>query len=192
MRRTLGVLSTEGAPLGPAPGLDRPDSLAAEANRAGVDVDLTVRVTEALAEGTQLTVYRIVQESLTNAVRHAAPTRCRVTVEADEREIRVHITDEGPPSASAHPARELPGGHGLMGIRERVTMYGGSFEAGPRHDSNLRHPHEEFGPCPLPWPSSAGPAVARERSTSPPDIRGRLHSEGRAGRRRSYPDFRSS
>ncbi|MBM7171656.1 sensor histidine kinase [Streptomyces sp. G44] len=137
MRRTLGVLRTEGAPLGPAPGLDRLDSLAAEANRAGVDVDLTVRVAEALAEGTQLTVYRIVQESLTNAVRHAAPTRCQVTVEADEREIRIHIADEGPPSASVHPLHELPGGHGLLGIRERVMMYGGSFEAGPRPEGGF-------------------------------------------------------
>ncbi|MFC8566650.1 sensor histidine kinase [Streptomyces sp. NPDC057245] len=137
MRRTLGVLRTEGAPLGPAPGLGRLDSLADEANRAGVDVDLTVRVAKTLAEGTQLTVYRIVQESLTNAVRHAAPTRCRVTVEADEREIRIHITDEGPPSASGRPLRELPGGHGLLGIRERVMMYGGSFEAGPRPEGGF-------------------------------------------------------
>ncbi|MEV6169371.1 sensor histidine kinase [Streptomyces sp. NPDC051954] len=137
MRRTLGVLRTEGAPLGPVPGLDRLDSLAEEAKRAGVAVDLTVRVAEALAEGTQLTVYRIVQESLTNAVRHAAPTDCRVTVEADEREIRIDVVDEGPPSAPGHPVRELPGGHGLLGIRERVMMYGGSFAAGPRTEGGF-------------------------------------------------------
>ena len=137
MRRTLGVLRTEGTPLRPAPGLDHLDSLAAEAGRAGVDVDLTVRATKGLAEGTQLTVYRIVQESLTNAVRHAAPTRCRVTVEAGEREVRIDITDEGPPSAPRHPARQLPGGHGLLGIRERAMMYGGSFEAGPRPEGGF-------------------------------------------------------
>ncbi|MEU7658722.1 sensor histidine kinase [Streptomyces lincolnensis] len=137
MRRTLGVLRTEGAPLGPAPGLDHLDSLAEEANRAGVDVDLTVRATKDLAEGIQLTVYRIVQESLTNAVRHAAPTRCRVTVEASEREIRIDIADEGPPPGPGRPVRELPGGHGLLGIRERAMMYGGSFEAGPRPEGGF-------------------------------------------------------
>ncbi|MGV9883793.1 sensor histidine kinase [Streptomyces sp. NPDC003006] len=137
MRRTLGVLRTEGAPLGPAPGLDHLDALAAEANRAGVDVDLTVHATKGLAEGTQLTVYRIVQESLTNAVRHAAPTRCQVTVEADEREIRIDIADEGRPPALGQPVRELPRGHGLLGIRERAMMYGGSFEAGPRPEGGF-------------------------------------------------------
>ncbi|MBT2420706.1 sensor histidine kinase [Streptomyces sp. ISL-22] len=137
MRRTLGVLRTEGALLGPAPGLDRLDSLAAEANRAGVEVDLTVHATKGLAEGTQLTIYRIVQESLTNAVRHAAPTRCQVTVETNEREIRVDIADEGPPSAAGRPVRELPGGHGLLGIRERAMMYGGSFQAGPRPEGGF-------------------------------------------------------
>ncbi|PPS89061.1 sensor histidine kinase [Streptomyces sp. MH60] len=137
MRRTLGVLRTEGAPLGPIPDLDRLGALAAEAQRAGVDVDLTVHGTEGLAEGTQLTVYRIVQEALTNAVRHAAPTRCQVTVEADAREIRIDIADQGRPSAPGQPVRALPGGHGLLGIRERAMMYGGSFEAGPRAEGGF-------------------------------------------------------
>ncbi|MGV2915800.1 sensor histidine kinase [Streptomyces alfalfae] len=137
MRRTLGVLRTEGAPLGPIPDLDSLDSLAAEAHRAGVDVDLTVHGTEGMAEGTQLTVYRIVQEALTNAVRHAAPTRCQVTVEADTREIRIDIADQGRPSAPGQPVRKLPGGHGLLGIRERAMMYGGSFEAGPRAEGGF-------------------------------------------------------
>ncbi|MGW7447607.1 sensor histidine kinase [Kitasatospora sp. NPDC054795] len=137
MRRTLGVLRTEGAPLGPVPDLDRLGSLAAETNRAGVDVDLTVRGTQSLAEGTQLTIYRIVQEALTNAVRHAAPTRCRVTVEADTCEIRIDIEDEGPPPGCPPANRPLPGGHGLLGMRERAMMYGGSFEAGPRQEGGF-------------------------------------------------------
>ncbi|MEU0674814.1 sensor histidine kinase [Streptomyces sp. NPDC006172] len=132
MRRTLGVLRTEGAPLGPVPDLDRLDRLAAEAHRAGVEVDLTVRAVEGLPGGTRLTVYRIVQEAVTNVVRHAAPTRCRVTVEADAREVRIDIVDEGPSSARIRTDPELPGGHGLLGMRERAMMYGGSFEAGPR------------------------------------------------------------
>ncbi|MFJ7893783.1 sensor histidine kinase [Streptomyces sp. LRa12] len=137
MRRTLGVLRSDSAPLGPAPGLDRLDTLAAEARRAGVDVALTVRVGEEPAEGTQLTVYRIVQESLTNAIRHAAPTRCRVTVEADAGEIRIDVADEGPPPGPGRQTREPTGGHGLLGIRERTTMYGGSFEAGPRPEGGF-------------------------------------------------------
>ncbi|MET8682874.1 sensor histidine kinase [Streptomyces sp. NPDC004732] len=137
MRRTLGVLRTEGAPLGPVPDLDRLDSLAAEANRAGIDVGLTVHGTQGLAEGTQLTIYRIVQEALTNAVRHAAPTRCQVTVEADKREIRIDIKDEGPSPGHAPANRQLPGGHGLLGMRERAMMYGGSFEAGPRPEGGF-------------------------------------------------------
>ncbi|WP_264928764.1 sensor histidine kinase [Streptomyces sp. A012304] len=137
MRRTLGVLRTQGAPLGPVPDLEGLGSLAAEAQRAGVDVDLTVRATEGLAEGTQLTIYRIVQEALTNAVRHAAPTRCQVTVEADAREIRIDIMDEGPPSTPGQAVGELPGGHGLLGMRERAMIYGGSFEAGPRPEGGF-------------------------------------------------------
>ncbi|MFK0285385.1 sensor histidine kinase [Streptomyces sp. NPDC090499] len=137
MRRTLGVLRTERAPLGPVPNLDRLGSLATQAHRAGVEVDLTVHASEGLAEGTQLTIYRIVQEALTNAIRHAAPTRCQVTVEADAQEIRIDIADEGPPSAHGRAVRELSGGHGLLGIRERAMMYGGSFEAGPRPEGGF-------------------------------------------------------
>ncbi|MFF9673894.1 sensor histidine kinase [Streptomyces eurythermus] len=137
MRRTLGVLRTEGAPLGPVPDLDRLDLLAEEAHQAGVDVDLTVHAVEGLAEGTQLTIYRIVQEAITNVVRHAAPTHCQVTVEADAREVRIDIMDEGPPSVLRQAVHGLPGGHGLLGMRERAMMYGGSFEAGPRPEGGF-------------------------------------------------------
>lgn len=137
MRRTLGVLRTVGAPLGPVPGLDRLDLLAEEAHRAGVDVDLTVHAVEGLAQGAQLTIYRIVQEAITNVVRHAAPTRCQVTVEVDTREVRIDIMDEGPPSALRQSVHGLPGGHGLLGMRERAMMYGGSFEAGPRSEGGF-------------------------------------------------------
>ncbi|MFE1546963.1 ATP-binding protein [Streptomyces sp. NPDC058718] len=75
-----------------------------------------------------LAVHRIVQESLTNAVKHAAPARCRVTVEADARGVRIDVTDDGIRGAG----RERTGGHGLIGMRERATMHGGTFSAGPR------------------------------------------------------------
>ncbi|GEB61843.1 sensor histidine kinase [Streptomyces gardneri] len=117
------------APLRPAPELDALDRLADQARQAGVEVELSVRVPEAgLPAGIALAVHRIVQESLTNAVRHAAPARCRVTVEADPREVRIDVTDDGTRGAGT----EGPRGHGLVGMRERAVMHGGTFRAGPR------------------------------------------------------------
>ncbi|TMR37094.1 hypothetical protein ETD85_08870 [Nonomuraea zeae] len=80
-----------------------------------------------LPDGVELSIYRIVQEALTNVVKHAAPARCRVSVVADRREVRIEVVDDGP------GRRTLPAvgtGHGLVGMRERVMMYGGVFEAG--------------------------------------------------------------
>jgi signal transduction histidine kinase len=80
-----------------------------------------------LPDGVELSIYRIVQEALTNVVKHAAPARCRVSVVADGREVRIEVVDDGP------GRRTLPAvgtGHGLVGMRERVMMYGGVFEAG--------------------------------------------------------------
>ncbi|WKD33542.1 sensor histidine kinase [Streptomyces xanthophaeus] len=155
MRRTLGALradtagadgpvgaaGTAGAPLGPAPGIDALPLLADQARRAGVAVDLTVRVPDdGLPAGIALAVHRIVQESLTNAVKHAAPAHCRVTVEADRSEIRIDVTDDGGRAVGrdgrgdrdARAGHSGGGGHGLVGMRERATAYGGTFTAGPR------------------------------------------------------------
>ena len=133
MRRALGVLRAE-APLAPAPGVDALPLLADQARRAGVTVDLTVRIPdESLSAGISLAVHRIVQESLTNTVKHAAPTHCRVTVEADPRTVRIDVTDDGVRGGGRMP----PGGHGLIGMRERATMYGGTFSAGPRPEGGF-------------------------------------------------------
>ncbi|MEU8708352.1 sensor histidine kinase [Streptomyces sp. NPDC048565] len=137
MRRTLGVLRTEGTPFSPVPGLGGLGRLAEEARSAGVDVDLTVRGADFLAEGMQLTVYRIVQEGLTNVVRHAAPTCCRVTIVADGAEVRIDMVDEGTSAGSRSTTGEPTGGHGLMGMRERVFTYGGSIESGPRPEGGF-------------------------------------------------------
>ncbi|MGW5415492.1 sensor histidine kinase, partial [Actinomadura geliboluensis] len=94
------------------------------APHAPLDVDAPT-----LPEGVALSAYRIVQEAVTNVVKHAAPARCRVSVRADGERVRIDVTDDGP------GARVLPGGdggHGLIGMRERVMMYGGDFTAGPR------------------------------------------------------------
>ncbi|WP_207943509.1 sensor histidine kinase [Actinomadura sp. KC345] len=134
MRHLLGVLRTGGtdADLAPSPGLADLTGLAERAAMAGVHVDLEVDTGE-LPEGVALSAYRIVQEAVTNVVKHAAPARCRVRLKADGLRVRIDVTDDGP------GMRVLPGGdgHGLIGMRERVMMYGGDFTAGPRPDGGF-------------------------------------------------------
>ncbi|MEU2668945.1 histidine kinase [Streptomyces sp. NPDC007164] len=155
MRRTLGVLHGQGvsvgsdvplgrgaspgpdAPLGPVPDLGSLDAPGVEAGRAGADIRFAVHGAEGPAEGVRVAVHRIVQEAITNVVRHASPTRCRVTVGADAREVRIDVVDEGPPVGRRRAGHELPGGHGLLGMRERAMMYGGSSEAGPRPEGGF-------------------------------------------------------
>ncbi|GAB3973380.1 sensor histidine kinase [Actinoallomurus acanthiterrae] len=122
-----------GSPLAPQPGLSDLDGLLERARTAGrsatlyVEGDLT-----GLGEGLQLAVYRIVQESLTNALKHAAAdTTVAVSVVADEDLVRVTVADTGP-LATAKAGRGSPGGgHGLVGMRERAALYEGSLDAGP-------------------------------------------------------------
>ncbi|XRQ16135.1 sensor histidine kinase [Actinomadura welshii] len=134
MRHLLGVLRTGGsdADLGPSPGLADLAGLAERAAMAGVRVDLDVDAAD-LPEGLALSAYRIVQEAVTNVVKHAAPARCSVRVRDDGHRVRIDVTDDGP------GARTLPGGdgHGLVGMRERVMMYGGEFTAGPRPEGGF-------------------------------------------------------
>ena len=136
MRRSLGILREERAPadLAPQPTLEDLDALLAEMRRAGLRVDLRIEgERRALAEGVDRSAYRIVQEALTNTVKHAGlvPTRVTVAYEADE--LRLEIADEGPgapaPRAGGDDG-EPAGGHGLVGMRERVRLYGGELEVG--------------------------------------------------------------
>ncbi|GAA1674937.1 sensor histidine kinase [Fodinicola feengrottensis] len=131
MRQLLGVLRAEPVELGAPPRVAGLPDLAARAETAGVRVELTVDGVGALPEGLDLTVYRIVQEALTNVTKHAAPASCRVVINGDGREVRVEVTDDGTRVSSGE------GGHGLVGMRERVLMYGGSFAAGPRPDGGF-------------------------------------------------------
>ncbi|WP_021598182.1 sensor histidine kinase [Actinomadura welshii] len=134
MRHLLGVLRTGAADdeLTPSPGLAELSGLADRAAMAGVHIDLDVDTGD-LPDGVALSAYRIVQEAITNVVKHAAPARCRVRVEADGARMRIDVTDDGP------GVRVLPGGdgHGLIGMRERVMMYGGDFTAGPRPEGGF-------------------------------------------------------
>ncbi|MCO6004946.1 histidine kinase [Actinoallomurus purpureus] len=135
MRHMLGMLrSDDTSPdLRPAPDLAGLPELRERAATAGVRVDLTVHGVDGLPEGMGRSVYRIVQEAVTNVVRHAAPAHCRVMVEGDAKEVRIRVTDDGPGD------RVLPGspGHGIIGMRERAHMYGGTLTAGPRPEGGF-------------------------------------------------------
>ncbi|MFC0108775.1 sensor histidine kinase [Kibdelosporangium aridum] len=136
MRHMLGVLRTGGSPieLAPAPQPDTLSELADRAAMAGVQVSMETRGLDRLPEGVGLSVYRIVQEALTNVVKHAAPATCHVVVDDNGKEVKIEVTDDGP-GGSVLPRQA---GHGLIGIRERVTMYHGTCEAGPRPGGGFR------------------------------------------------------
>ncbi|AUY50878.1 histidine kinase [Streptomyces sp. CB01881] len=158
MRRALGVLrddagaAAESASLAPAPGLADLPQLVRRAEQAGVRARLRVRAPGYLPAGMELAVYRIVQEALTNVVKHSgAGTRCQVSVGTGTAgEILIDVLDHGPPSWAPAPDRTgLTGGHGLLGMRERVLMYGGSLTAEPRAGGGFvvsaRLPHPRQG-----------------------------------------------
>jgi signal transduction histidine kinase len=131
MRHMLGMLRSDRVPadLKPLPGLADLPELAERAALAGVRVDLDVRGVDRLPRGVELSVYRIVQEAVTNVVKHGAPAaRCRAEVVGSAAEVHIEVTDYGP--RTRMPPR--PPGHGLIGMRERVAMHGGTFTAGPR------------------------------------------------------------
>ena len=141
MRRLLGVLRGDGqAPsLAPQPGLDQVPSLVEQVGRAGLEVELVVEGEKApLPAGVELSAYRIVQEALTNAVRHAGPGRARVLVRYGERDLELTVRDEGGGGAAA-PAGGPPtrSGQGLVGMRERVSLFGGELHAGPGPDGGF-------------------------------------------------------
>ncbi|GAA3628301.1 histidine kinase [Lentzea atacamensis] len=131
MRGLLGVLRSD-ADLAPSPGLDGLADLADRASLAGVRVALDVRGDSVVPEGVGLSAYRIVQEALTNVVKHAAPASCTVLVEVEPASVRIEVADDGP------GVRELGVGHGLIGMRERVAVYDGTFSAGPGVDGGFR------------------------------------------------------
>ncbi|MDG6105068.1 sensor histidine kinase [Dactylosporangium aurantiacum] len=129
MRRALGMLRDD-TPYAPAPGLADLEALAGQASYGDVQVRLEVTgpgPPEAVPESVGLAAYRIVQEALTNVVKHAAPAMCRVTVDIGPADVRVDVTDDG-----RRPVRVQGSGHGLIGMRERVASHDGEFSAGPR------------------------------------------------------------
>ena len=128
MRRLLAATRSDGdeAELGPQPGLDGLDALLEEVGRAGLPVQLHVDGEPVqLPPGIDLSAYRIVQEGLTNALKHARATKADVTVRYGLTELQLEVRDDGEGSSTSDGV-----GHGLLGIRERVKIYGGEMTAG--------------------------------------------------------------
>jgi signal transduction histidine kinase len=132
MRRLLGVLRDEdaGTDLAPAPGLADVGQLITGTADAGVKVQLEIRGAQRpVPAGVDLAAYRIIQEALTNVVKHARTTASRVLVTYDDDAVRLEITDDGDGAAAGAVA--VGAGHGIAGMRERASLFGGDLHAGP-------------------------------------------------------------
>jgi signal transduction histidine kinase len=130
LRRVLTALRGPETPreLAPQPGLDQLDELVRGCRDAGMDVTLDLGELPPMEPGPELSVYRVVQEALTNVMKHAGPASVHVSVRTDD-DLVVEITDDGRGGA-ADPARG--GGFGLVGLGERLAVYDGSLDHGPR------------------------------------------------------------
>jgi len=142
MRTILGVLRDCDDERAPHPGLARIDELVAVAREAGLDVEVDVpSAPQGLPSAVDHTAYRILQESITNVIRHVGPTRVTIAVDRREDVLEVRVTDEGARGASGHRRGSrsaggggtgAPGGRGIAGMRERCGLLGGELHAGPR------------------------------------------------------------
>lgn len=154
MRRLLDVLrvdhADEDADFTPQPGLAMLEELAHRMRGAGLPVDVSVTgAVRALPPGPDLCAYRVVQESLTNVLKHAGPATARVAADYGVRTLTIKIVDDG---RKPLPQAESPTAHGIRGMRERAELYGGVLTAGPAPDGGfavvLRLPLEEAD-----WPA---------------------------------------
>jgi signal transduction histidine kinase len=134
------------APLRPQPGLDQVRPLIGRVTAAGLPVELRVSGTpRALPPGMDLAAYRVVQEALTNVIKHAGRSCATVTLDYRDDALVVEVTDNGAPGKAAARRRgapgalmAMPGGHGLLGLRERVWLYGGDLDAGSQPQGGWR------------------------------------------------------
>jgi signal transduction histidine kinase len=136
MRRLFGVLRADGSPaaLAPQPGLEQLDRLAEQMRASGLPLSVEVEGEwVALPPGVDLAAYRIVQESLTNVIRHAGSAPARVRLSFGDSDLEVTVEDDGPGLAAG-----IDSGHGLLGMRERVALYGGELETGSVNGRGFR------------------------------------------------------
>ncbi len=140
MERMLGILrppEAEAAPFGPQPGLGQLDRLAEQFTDAGLPVEVSVAgEPHKLPTSLDLSAYRIVQEALTNALKHAGPARARVAVSYLADKLELDIVDDG--EGSGDDVHNAGGGRGLIGMRERVSMFGGELDVGPAPEGGFR------------------------------------------------------
>ncbi len=134
MRRLLGILRSDDSQtrLAPQPGISDITSLVEHVRGAGLPVELVVDgEPQPLPPGIDLAAYRVVQEALTNALKHAGAARAEVSIRYGENAIQLAVTNDG------HVVRNGRDGHGLIGMRERVALYGGEFAATPRREGGF-------------------------------------------------------
>lgn len=131
MRRLLAMLrETDDASLAPQPGLAQLDTLAAQVREAGLLVEVAIGGEPLpLPAGLDLAAYRFVQEGLTNTLKHANAACARVAISYRTGGLELEVSDDG---TGLHGNRNGDGGQGLIGLRERVALYGGDLESGPR------------------------------------------------------------
>lgn len=136
LQRLLGFLRREDDDgLAPQPSLQHLDVLVSQMRDAGLSVDLQREgMVRPLPPGVDLSAYRIVQEALTNTLKHAGPAQAVVTLRYGPRALDIDVSDDGQPDANG----SQHGGNGMLGMRERVALLGGRFEAGPRPDAGFR------------------------------------------------------
>ena len=131
MRRLLGMLRDGDAPSrAPQPGLTSLDELVAGVRDAGLAVSVEITgAPSAISPGIDLSAYRVVQEGLTNALRHSAAGQARVEIRYRTGSLELQVLDAGPGAVRRDDRGD--GGRGLAGMRERVALYGGTLERGP-------------------------------------------------------------
>ncbi|WP_436788214.1 sensor histidine kinase [Yinghuangia sp. YIM S10712] len=177
MRRLVGILRGNEEEAGgtvqlneghnaPQPGLDALEVLVQQVREAGVPVELSIEgVPTELPPGIDLAAYRIIQEALTNTLKHAGPAGSRVLLRYRHDELLVRVADDGRGAAANLDARDDGRtGHGLLGMRERVALYGGRLYAGPRAGGGF----EVLARIPLPpgdRPASTGRELRTDRAT---------------------------
>jgi signal transduction histidine kinase len=142
LRHLLGLLAPsdqagaggEQEVLVPQPGAARVPALVERVRAAGLSVELSVTGARDLPPGVDLAAYRVVQEALTNVIKHAGTSRAAVVLEYRPDDLLITVTDDGRPM----PGSGGPGGRGLIGLRERIGLYGGELDAGPRPGGGWR------------------------------------------------------
>ncbi len=156
LRRMLGILrrSGEEPALSPQPGLRHLDALIEQFRESGLPVELSVEgEAKPLSPGMDLTSYRIVQEALTNTLKHAGPARAWVAVRYQGEEVELEVIDDG-----AGTGQGGGSGHGLIGMHERVGLYGGTLKSGKREGGGY------FVRARLPLNTPSGEPIVEERT----------------------------